>query len=201
LAPTAWALNLYDATDDRGSHFAVRRFYLYNDPASLPTGTQLGDTLFLNWIQERVNNSPLWPSPRKWDWTDPNDFAGEEQYGDQPYLRLAETYLLLAEAQFRQAKLTEASDAINVLRARARAPLISAADVTLDAILDERSRELLTEEQRRYTLLRTGKWLERTRLHNPIAGPVIMARDTLFPIPQAVIDANLTAPMPQNPGY
>jgi starch-binding outer membrane protein, SusD/RagB family len=200
LAPTAWALNLYDPADDRGSPYAIRKFYLYNDPANLPAGKQLGDTLYLDWTAERAS-SPLWPSTRKWDWTDPNDVSGAEQYGDQPYVRLAETYLLLAEAQFKQGKLTEAADAINVVRARAHAPLIAPADVTLDFILDERSRELLTEEQRRYTLLRTGKWLERVRLYNPIAASRVAARDTLFPIPQAVIDANLTAPMAQNPGY
>ena len=78
--------------------------------------------------------------------------------------------------------------------------------MTLDFILDERSRELVTEEERRFTLLRTGTWLTRTKLYNPLPGPAgtvssIAPRDTLFPIPQPVIDANLTKTMPQNPGY
>jgi hypothetical protein len=54
---------------------------------------------------------------------------------------------------------------------------------------------------RRYTLLRTHKWVERTSLHNHFGGELITERDTLFPIPQTVIDANLTAPFPQNPGF
>jgi hypothetical protein len=73
--------------------------------------------------------------------------------------------------------------------------------MSLDFILDERSRELFLEEDRRITLLRTSKWLERTRLHNNNGGANIAERDTLYPIPQPVIDANLTKKMPQNPGY
>jgi len=200
LAFTRYAILLYDPTDQRGGQYAIRRFYLYNNPATLPAGKKLGDTLFTVFTKETVSNR-LWPSTRKWDWTSVIDPTGASQWGDQPYLRLAETYLLLAEAQFKQGKFAEAAASINALRARAGAPLITAAQVTLDAILDERSRELLTEEQRRYTLLRTGTWYDRTKKYNPLAAPVITLRDTLLPIPQSVIDANLTKPMPQNPGY
>ncbi|HEU4642213.1 MAG TPA: RagB/SusD family nutrient uptake outer membrane protein [Gemmatimonadaceae bacterium] len=200
LAPTAWAINLYEPGDDRGSIYAIRKFYLYNDSANLPAGKQLGDTVFLSWTTEKKSSSK-WPSTRKWDWVSSIDPTGDETFGDQPYLRLAETYLLLAEAQFDEGKLAEAANTLNVLRARAHASPITASDVTIDFILDERSRELLCEGERRYALLRTHKWLERTRLYNPIAGPNITEKDTLYPIPQKVIDANLGAPMPQNPGY
>lgn len=200
LANTSWAINLYEPQDDRGSIHAIRKFYLYNTTSGLPKGKQLGDTLYLSWETERTTN-PNWPSTRKWDWADPNDVSAAGQFGDQPYLRLAETYLLLAEALFKQGKLAEAAEALNVVRRRAGASEITPSDVTLDFILDERSRELMTEEHRRYTLLRTGTWLERTQAFNPIAAPNIMPRDTLLPIPQAVIDANLTRVMEQNPGY
>ena len=109
--------------------------------------------------------------------------------------------MLLAEAQFLTDDPAAAAETINVLRRRANASEITAGDVTIDFILDERSRELFTEEHRRYTLLRTNKWFERTQLHNMLASPNITERDKLFPIPQSVIDANLTVPMPQNPGY
>lgn len=200
LGMTRYAITLYDPTDQRGGQYALRRFYLFNNAATLPTGKKVGDTLFTVFTKEKLND-PLWPSTRKWDWSSVIDPNGAGQYGDQPYIRLAETYLLLAEAQFKQSKLTEAAATINVLRARAGAPLITPAEVTLDAILDERSRELVTEEQRRYTLLRTGTWFDRVKRFNPMAGPVITLRDTLLPVPQVVIDANLTKPMPQNPGF
>lgn len=200
MAITKFALGLYEAADQRGGLFAVRKFYQFNNPATLPVGKKIGDTLFTSSVLEKVSN-PLWPSTRKWDWADPVDVTGGPQYNDQPYLRLAETYLLLAEAQFKQGNLIGAAASINVLRSRAGASLATPAQITLDYILDERSRELVTEEQRRYTLLRTGTWLTRTKLRNTLAGPNITARDTLLPIPQSVIDANLTKPMPQNPGY
>jgi hypothetical protein len=200
LAITRYALNLYEPSDVRGGPFAIRRFYLYNNPANLPAGKKLGDTLFTVVGPEKVSN-PLWPSTRKWDWADPADVTAALQYNDQPYIRLAETYLLLAEAQFKQGKLPEAAATINVLRARAGASQIAPAQVTMDFILDERSRELVTEEERRYTLVRTHTWYDRVMKYNPLAAQDVQPRDSILPIPQEVIDANLTKPMPQNPGY
>lgn len=200
LANTSWAIKLYEPQDDRGSIHAIRKFYLYNTTTGLPAGKKLGDTLFLSFAKEKIND-PLWPSTRKWDWADPLNVDGDTQQNDQPYIRLAETYLLLAEAQFKQGKLAEAAATLNLVRRRSNATAVTPGQVTLDFILEERSRELLTEEHRRYTLLRTGTWLERTKKYNPLAAPNIVARDTLFPIPQAVIDANLTRKLEQNPGY
>lgn len=200
LGITRWAINLYEPTDDRGLKFSIRRFYVYNLASSLPTGKKLGDTLFTTTGTEKLSD-PLWPSTKKWDWVDPANVVIDPQYGDQPYLRLGETYLLLAEAEFKLGKLAEAAAAINAVRLRSGASAITPAQVTLDFILDERSRELVTEEQRRYTLLRTGTWLTRTKAFNLLAGPNIQPRDTLFPIPQSVIDANSGKPMPQNPGF
>lgn len=201
LNPTTWALSIYEPTDDRGSYHAVRKFYLYNDPANLPTGKQLGDTLKMRTTALERMSDALWPSTRKWDWADPLNPNIDEQYNDQPYVRLADTYLLLAEAQFKQDNLDGAATTLNIVRARANATPITAADVTLDFILDERSRELLNEENRRETLVRTHTVLARVKAHNGLAGPVIVARDTIFPIPQSVIDANTGRPMEQNPGY
>lgn len=116
-------------------------------------------------------------------------------------MRLAETYLLLAEAQMKLSDPGGAAITINALRNRAHATPIAAGDVSIGFILDERSRELFSEEHRRYTLIRTGTWFARTQQFNKFTGPKITLRDTLLPIPQAVIDANLTKPMTQNPGY
>ncbi|MBA3672893.1 MAG: RagB/SusD family nutrient uptake outer membrane protein, partial [Gemmatimonadaceae bacterium] len=202
---TKWALGLYEPTDVRGGPFAIRRFYLLNNAATLPAGKKLGDTTFTIANKETINDR-FWPSTRKWDWSDPANVAIDPQYNDQPYLRLAETYLLLAEAQMKQGNVTGAATNLNIIRARAGATPIAAAQVNLDFILEERSRELVTEEERRFTLLRTGTWFARTKLYNPLPGPTgvtssIALRDTLFPVPQTVIDANLTKPFRQNPGY
>lgn len=201
LAPTRFALDLYDDGDDRGSAFAWRWYWLVNDPANIPSGYDLGDTIYLaRNINEQLSN-PGWPNPRKWDYTNPTDANDARQYNDQIYVRSAETWLLLAEAELKLNNPQGAADAVNVLRQRAHVDPVDPGQVNLDLILDERSRELFSEEERRYTLLRTGKWLERTRLHNIIAGPLITPRDTLWPVPQDVIDANITAEMKQNEGY
>lgn len=228
FAVTKFAFSLYGPTDQRGSAFAWRFFYIMNNPASLPaaanintqptctvngyttgpTGGRIGiDTVRLsnncNEPAPNASSASNWPSIRKWDWApaDPADVQNSSNYNDQVYLRLAETYLILAEAQFRLNDLTGAANTLNIIRARANATPITSAQVTLDFILDERSRELITEEHRRYTLLRTGTWFARTQLNNKYAGPKITLRDTILPIPQSVIDANLTKLMPQNPGY
>lgn len=201
-AITAWAINNYEPQDDRGSHHAIRKFYVYNTTNGLPAGKELGDTVYLRWEEGTESSTSWdWPSTRKWDWMEPGNPTGTRAYGDQPFLRLAETYLLAAEAELAQGKLAEAAEHLNIVRRRSNASEISAADVTLDFILDERARELLSEENRRHTLVRTGKWLERTRQFNPVAGPNIAEHNKLYPIPQVVIDANLDASMPQNPGY
>lgn len=200
---TRFGLNLYGPTDDRGSYHTIRQFWIMNNPASLPTGAKLGDTVRTTRTVAETLNNPNWPSTRKWDWapTIPEDVQNGTGYNDQIYLRLGETYLLLAEAQFKLGDLAGAATTINALRARAQATPITAASVTLDFILDERSRELITEEHRRYTLLRTDKWAERTTKYNAITKNKITDRDKLLPIPQSVIDANISKPMPQNPGY
>lgn len=201
MGPTKFALTLYDAGDDRGSDFAWRFSYKINNPAGIPKGDTLNQVIAVDRTSTEKLSNPNWPSTRKWDYTSPLDVNNSSSYNDQILIRSGEDYLFLAEADFELGDLPGAATAINALRVRAHAPTITAAQVTLDFILDERSRELFSEEDRRYTLLRTGTWLTRTQLHNAISGKLIQARDQLLPIPQSVIDANLGSTFPQNPGY
>ncbi len=76
--------------------------------------------------------------------------------GDWYIFRLAETYLLRAEAYFYSGQLSMAANDINKVRERANAPLISANDVTLDYIFDERARELYAEEPRHTEMVRVS---------------------------------------------
>ncbi|WP_236978957.1 RagB/SusD family nutrient uptake outer membrane protein [Membranihabitans maritimus] len=122
-------------------------------------------------------------------------------YRDMYYLRLAETYLLRAEAYLRQGDLVNAANDINMLRERSNATLISESDVTLDYILDERARELVYEEQRRITLHRTGTLVDRVRKYNDLNGDEIKDHHELWPIPFDEIEANKDAVLEQNPGY
>jgi hypothetical protein len=120
-------------------------------------------------------------------------------------MRLGETYLFLAEAQFKQGKLAEAAVSLNTLRARANATPVTAAQLTLDYILDERARELIGEENRRMTLMRTGTLVDRAKRLNAVS-PLnqltgLTDKHLLMPIPQSEIDLNKDARLEQNPGY
>jgi hypothetical protein len=113
--------------------------------------------------------------------------------------RLAETYLIAAEALIMDNRPSEALPYVNAIRERAAYPTGNAAamDVTLssmttDFILDERSRELCGELSRWQDLVRTGKLLQRVKLHNVDAGPNIQPFNVIRPIPQTQIDATIT---------
>ena len=121
---------------------------------------------------------------------------------DHYILRLAETYLVLAEAQLMQGKNTEAAESINAVRTRSGATPVSAGEVTVDFILDEKARELWGEQYaRKVDLFRTGTYIERVKQYNPEAGPNVQEKHTLLPIPQSEIDLNREAELRQNPGW
>lgn len=114
--------------------------------------------------------------------------------------RLGETYLIAAEAAMYTGRRTDAVNYINRIRERAAFPTgneagmrISDGDLTIDFILDERSRELAGENVRWWDLVRTGKLLERVRLHaTGDAAKNIQDRHVIRPIPQVQIDQTTT---------
>jgi hypothetical protein len=131
-----------------------------------------------------------------------------ESSRDANILRLGDVYLIAAEAQFRLNRADSAAYFINQVRTRAALPgrtaamQITASQVTLDFILDERARELAGEQVRWLDLKRTGKLVDRVRADNPDAAPYIQPFHELRPIPQSDIDAVTNkADFRQNPGY
>ncbi|WP_436832749.1 RagB/SusD family nutrient uptake outer membrane protein [Parapedobacter sp. DT-150] len=96
--------------------------------------------------------------------------------GDWYIFRLAETYLLRAEAYLWLGQPELAAQDINAVRGRAGAPPISGAQVTIDFLFDERARELFAEEPRQNELNRVsyilaarnerGYTLENLHQHN-----------------------------------
>jgi len=120
--------------------------------------------------------------------------------------RLAESYLIRAEAYVKLSKLTEAKTDINVIRTRAGAANIVEANATIDYILDERAREFAGEYNRWYDLKRTGKLVQYVSTYNPdVPSDANMKGNDgnykiLRPIPQDAIGLN-TAVIVQNPGY
>lgn len=144
--------------------------------------------------------------------------------------RFAETYLIAAEAAFKLGNTAEAANLINVIRTRAAAAgktaamQITSGQVTLDFILEERTRELAGEQCRWFDLVRTGTLLSRIAKYNStpaslgiinpngsISGTSQLAPNpqsfhVLRPIPQGQIDAAVdpageNQKFRQNPGY
>jgi len=122
-------------------------------------------------------------------------------FRDEYMFRLAETYLIRAEAYLGLSNKASAAVDINVVRARSKADEVLAANVNIDYILDERMRELGVEEKRVLTLNRLGKWYDRVVMCNPYYASQANAKYNLWPIPQSVIEANREAVITQNPGY
>lgn len=123
--------------------------------------------------------------------------------------RLADTYLLAAEAYYKAGDNAKAADRINAVRQRAALPghvgemRIQSSDVTIDFILDERAREMAGEYNRWMDLKRTGKLIERTLAHNNLAARANKMDDHILvrPIPQSVMDQTTGGNFKQNTGY
>lgn len=121
-------------------------------------------------------------------------------YADQYMFRLAETYLIRAEAYLGLTQTNNAASDINVVRRRSNASDVLPAEVNIDYILDERLRELGSEEKRRVTLMRLGLLYDRVKKYNPYYSDVLPTYN-LWPIPASEIERNNGARLEQNPGY
>jgi hypothetical protein len=158
----------------------------------------------------------VYPSLRKFD----DSTRGHmNDYSDRPFIlfRFADVYLTAAEAYLKDNKPAEAAAMINVLRTRAAfkanqtpaqyaanviAQQITAGQVTIDFLLDERSREFFGEDHRWYDLARTKTLVQRVQLHNAEAAAGVQPFNMLRPIPQSQIDLVTEGPKyPQNTGY
>ncbi|NQU84779.1 MAG: RagB/SusD family nutrient uptake outer membrane protein [Mariniphaga sp.] len=128
---------------------------------------------------------------------------------DFPLFRLADAYLMYAEAVLRGGSGGDAGTAlhyINELRERAYNNMngnITQGELTLDFILDERARELYWEGHRRTDLVRFAKfsgaeyiWQWKGAVQE---GKGIDAKYDIYPIPAADVVANIN--LVQNPGY
>lgn len=228
---------LFEKGDIRNSNFNIRRVLWYNRPGYQETigidangfrvaaGKGVKDIIVKTGDQvvprEGDSLNVYYPHPTKWGGYDTTDDFGYALVKDWPIMRFAEAYLLRAEARMRQGKLQEAADDINVLRDRAfkeyreqtglvNAGKVSANQMNIDFILDERARELFSEENRRYTLVRTGTLAERWEKYHD-KGPKVPENKLstgfdpkvhiLLPIPLTEIQLNKDATIEQNFGY
>jgi starch-binding outer membrane protein, SusD/RagB family len=119
--------------------------------------------------------------------------------------RLADTYLMLAEAQFRLGNQAAAVEAINMVRVRAAAPgktdAMKVTSVDFNLIMEERARELAGELTRWMDLKRWNNLVERVKLYNTDAAANVNTIHYLRPLPQAQVDLSENGGFPQNAGY
>lgn len=151
-------------------------------------------------------------------------------YTDQYIFRLAETYLNRAEARWWQGDLKGATEDVNIIRRRAKAPELPEGSVTLEQILDERARELFLEDHRKTELTRIAylkaklgadgysleNFSEKNWYYDRIMEKnnffkeqyfydtnafVMEPYHVLWPIPQNAIESNTQGRINQNYGY
>ncbi|MFI3285373.1 MAG: RagB/SusD family nutrient uptake outer membrane protein [Rikenellaceae bacterium] len=150
--------------------------------------------------------------------------------GDSYLYRLAEAYLIRAEAYYWLDQIGNALSDVNVIRERANAALATASDITIDYIMDERARELFSEEMRTCEISRvalimakegkegysmeslgTSNWYydRMTKVNNQYRDQVVYLGETykvsphnvLMPVPAEAITANTLGRINQNYGY
>lgn len=153
----------------------------------------------------------LFPTLQKFFDTKRPDMTYEPGSRDYFVVRLADVYLMLAEALVQSGNKADAAAALNMVRYRAGWPgkkdamVLAAKDVTMETIIEERARELAGEQTRWMDLKRWGLLVERVKKYNPQAAN-IQPFHALRPIPQTQIDRSAKTTdgksvFAQNPGY
>src|SRR6266705_820750 len=223
-------LGLYDRTKDSRYQSQFTRAWYSNNAATIPKDSlgapkfQLGDTAVYvsatdsDTVRVKIKPPPyrlytprtysnrIFPSLNKFH--DPFRLTVNDVRGSRDFFvaRLAETYLIAAEALLRDGRATDALPYINAVRRRAAIPgheaemELTLAQLTLAEILNERARELAGEMQRWFDLVRTHTLLSRVKAYNPDGGPNIQPYHVLRPIPRTQMDGT-TCCYTQNPGY
>lgn len=170
--------------------------------------------IVMNWEEYKYKISDLKNGyqPPIWKFREPNIPYGDDQgQRDFFFFRLAETYLVVAEAYLGMGRADLALPYVNAIRERAAvdaghktAMQATASDITIDFILDERARELAGEEARWMELKRCGKLVERVLLHNERARAANQITDihTVRPLPYSWFERlSNRDEVVQNPGF
>jgi hypothetical protein len=153
------------------------------------------DLRYSNWIQAVSDGSSVWYHAYKYK---EQDFTSSSQEYSI-VLRLAEQYLIRAEARAQQGDLIGAKEDLNQIRHRAGlgdSNAVTKEDI-LSAVLQERRLEFFTEFGHRFFDLKRFNRVDQVLQGSK---PGWNASDTLFPLPQSELSTNGNL-LPQNPGY
>jgi hypothetical protein len=160
-----------DAGDLRGApgNWMTMEDLVYFNPSLKGVSTYFGQPLQLYnssgvlLCQDTIGRWFDWPAYKLYVYYP--EASGDNQTGgctDWYVFRLAETYLLRAEAYWWKGDLADAATDINTVRTRAGASPIGASGVSMGEILDERARELFYEEPRKMELTRIAYLFAQT---------------------------------------
>jgi hypothetical protein len=234
--PTPYLMQVWDRTKDRRYDETFKHVWYANvgiDSGVNGQPVKIGDTaLYIpgpGFNKMGVDQDSYWNTAKQatvpyevytsdeWDqrtfpslnkWIDPTRPNRQHTQGQRDFIlmRLADAYLIRAEARLKNGNTAGAAEDINKIRTRAAwdgketEMQITAAAVNLSMILDERARELVGEGHRWYDLTRTGTLVERVKAHNSDAKDNIQSHHVVRPIPLSQIDRTKGG-YPQNPGY
>jgi len=169
---------------------------------TLPGVFENGDARKAAWVHYDRYYKSHWVQFKYRSYTTTTSIPDGNRKENSTVLRLAEQYLIRAEARAQQNKLSLAIADVDVIRARAGLPLIANTNpgisktALLDAIMQERRVELFNEWGHRwFDLKRTGKAMSVLGAMKP----GLTANDLLYPIPAS--ELNRDPFLEQNPGY
>lgn len=186
----------YYGTLPPGGYYSTYGAYALKE--GLKNAFEPNDARYINWVGVKTINSDVWYYSHKYKKSGFNASSSSLPNEDFVLLRLAEQYLIRAEARAQQDNISGAQEDVNVIRTRAGLAntTATAKEALLEAVAQERRIELMVEGGHRwYDLKRTGKI---DQVLSPLKADW-QSTDALFPIPLQEIlnNDNLT----QNPGY
>ncbi len=223
-----WKDAEYDLRHDTDTNWMPRSKLRYNNPSSNYYGQVVQPEYIAPY--DTMRSYFGWPHYKVYVANEPTVGRPVGGNSDWYIFRLAETYLLRAEAYYWNNNLEEAANDINIVRERAKASIITASNVTIEYILAERARELYYEEPRKTELTRISFimaaknlrdysldsfseknfWFDQVNSVNKFYNTgfvygkntyVISPYHVLWPVPQGEIDANTGGRINQNQGY
>jgi hypothetical protein len=197
FAAVAETYRAFDPADKRREMFLVGQQYSFD--SGLPVKDRAGNALIFtdsigNETQAAENEGPrlnkFVPLPTA--------LNGDSHPNNYPFFRLAEMYLIKAEALNELGQTSAAITQVNLVRDRQFNPAKPLAGLSQSAlrtaILDERQFEFAAEGKRRQDLIRAGTYTNARRFKTAAGGFKV-----LFPIPSTQISVNPL--LTQNPGY
>jgi hypothetical protein len=202
FATTAESFNQFTATDDRRGMWLFGQAYSFD--TGLPVNDRTNKPLIFTATIANANSAGEGEGVRFNKFPpDPKVADGNSEGNDFTFYRLAEMYLIRAEAENELGQTALALADLRIIHDRhdAANPVTAATQAQIrDAILKERLLEMAAEGKRRTDLIRHGKFLSWTEASaNGVSSTPRDAHLMLFPIPAPQIASNTQ--LTQNPGY